>query len=99
MTRYCSERKPLSSVLMDTLEDWLRAFTDDFRRFKRYLKTKQQRGVVGAHTPCLGEVGKVGVINTCLEVGGAGVEVQTHAWGEVGELGSTNTCLGGTWEF
>ena len=38
---YCMERKPLSSVLMDTLEDWLRAFTDDFKRFKRYLEKQQ----------------------------------------------------------
>lgn len=30
---------------MDTFEDWLRAFTDDFRRFKRYLETAHSREV------------------------------------------------------
>ena len=55
---------------------------------------------------CLGEVGNVGVINTCLEVESEehkhmpGVKLeswgaQAHAWGEVGELGEHKHMPGG----
>ena len=85
LTRYCRERKPLSLVLMDTFEDWLRAFTDDFRRFKRYLETAHSRGKVGTATPCLGDSGRTG-------------EHEHYIWGKLGGLGSMNTTSGVKWE-